>query len=102
MHQPMIDRTTTPPKKLSHWEIWYTDVIELGFKRQNIKDKIFEKQHGYEYFICCMNIGRYNLDFNPLTQEVKLYHNHWLIPDVKPITELAKLKEIITILRAEK
>ena len=37
-------------------QINYQDVIDLGFKRKNMNDHIFEQQNGYEWFLVRMKL----------------------------------------------
>jgi len=37
-------------------KINYQDVIELGFKRKNMNDHIFEQQNGYGWFLVTMKL----------------------------------------------
>ena len=51
----------------------YEEVLKLGFLRTNVKDKIFEKQNGFEYFIMSLNLGRYSFCWDVLDHTITIY-----------------------------
>ena len=60
-------------------KLHYHEAIELGFKRHEEPDEIFEKQHGYPYFIVSRIIDKNNLvEWDIETHELKLYTRHML------------------------
>lgn len=57
--------------------IHYHEAIELGFKRIETEDEVFERQHGYPYFIVNMQINKNTLvEWDIETHELKLYKKH--------------------------
>ena len=76
-------------------KLHYHEVIELGFKREEAPDKIFEEQNGYEYFIVNLNMGDYALGWDIETHEITLYKG---IDKFSTITTKSELLSLISLL----
>jgi len=54
-------------------EIKYKTVIELGFKRQNVKDDVFFDHYGYDYFIVILKLTvNFYIDWDTHTRQCRL------------------------------
>ena len=53
----------------------YADLVELGFQKMNMEDRVHLKQYGYDYFI--LYYGECDdmlyLEWSPVSREVNVY-----------------------------
>lgn len=86
----------TKPSEPEPLKLHYHEVIELGFKREEAPDKIFEEQNGYEYFIVTLNIGIYAFGWDIETHEITLYKG---IDKFSVISTKSELLSLISLLK---
>ena len=55
----------------------YSDLIELGFKKEYLTDYVHEAQSGYPYFILAYgeDTDQVCMEWSPVSREVNLYIN---------------------------
>lgn len=79
-------------------EINYSDVIKLGFKRQDVNDNVFFRQFGYGYFIVTLKISNqiyFDWDCNDRTVKLIRVDNQ---QNIKGIIEVENLKHLVKLL----
>jgi|AntRauTorcE11897_2_1112592.scaffolds.fasta_scaffold00228_50 hypothetical protein len=55
--------------------IYYKDVVELGFKRIDSYDSVWEDRHGFKYFIMSLNLTpEYTLQWDIIGKFVEVLH----------------------------
>ena len=79
----------------------YADLVELGFQKMNMEDRVHLKQYGYDYFI--LYYGECDdmlyLEWSPVSREVNVYiyaqtyRTGISLEEVKKIVELLKSEE---------
>ena len=79
----------------------YSDLVELGFQKMNMEDRVHLKQYGYDYFI--LYYGECDdmlyLEWSPVSREVNVYiyaqtyRTGISLEEVKKIVELLKSEE---------
>lgn len=82
-------------------KIDYKDLIDLGFKHENCNDSVWERIHGFGYFIVSLDIGRINFDWDIFTRKVtmnEINKDHYIIRS-KNIEDLQDLKGVLTIIK---
>jgi len=70
----------------------YTQVLDLGFKRIDVKDEIFFQQNGYHYFIVELKIGKYSFEWDTRTHEINMFKNNILIANDIPVSTIEYIK----------
>ena len=78
----------------------YSDLVELGFRKINITDKIHEKQYGYPYYVMFYGLDddQVTLEWSPVDRKCNLYLN---AHTYQTGLSLEEVKEIITHLTDE-
>lgn len=79
-------------------EITYSDVIKLGFKRQDVNDNVFFRQFGYGYFIVTLKISNqiyFDWDCNDRTVKLIRVDNQ---QSIKGTIEVENLKHLVKLL----
>ena len=79
-------------------DINYSDVIKLGFKRQDVNDNVFFRQFGYGYFIVTLKISNYiyfDWDCNDRTVKLIRVDNQ---QNIKGTIEVENLKHLVKLL----
>ena len=79
----------------------YADLVELGFQKMDMEDRVHLKQYGYDYFI--LYYGECDdmlyLEWSPVSREVNVYiyaqtyRTGISLEEVKKIVELLKSEE---------
>ena len=83
-------------------EIYYEDIINLGFSKQIISDSVFEKQQGYMYQIITLKLNNYlEIDWDMVTMEASLinFDEDGSINAKYAIKDLEELKLIIKMVK---
>ena len=71
----------------------YQDVIDLGFKRENMNDSVFESQYGYKWFLVTKKLYKGIVaEWNCNDRTVKIVR--YKKSDVKSKIEVEDLKEL--------
>ena len=87
-------------------EIWYKDVIALGFKRKIDHDDIYFDQYGYDYFRVEMKLSKKRyLDWDPVTRKVELIKwkpKDGSIFDRRELKTLEEIREVIMTFKPNK
>ena len=80
-------------------EINYSDVIKLGFKRQDVNDNVFFRQFGYGYFIVTLKISNqiyFDWDCNDRTVKLVRVDKEQTIKGRIEVQDLKHLVELLT------
>ena len=80
-------------------EINYSDVIKLGFKRQDVNDNVFFRQFGYGYFIVTLKISNqiyFDWDCNDRTVKLTRVDKEQTIKGIIEVQDLKHLVELLT------
>ena len=80
-------------------EINYSDVIKLGFTRQDLNDNVFFNQYGFGYFIVSLKINNqiyFDWDCNDRTVKMIRVDNEQSIKGVIEVQDLRHLVELLT------
>ena len=80
-------------------EINYSDVIKLGFKRQDVNDNVFLSQFGYGYFIVTLKISNqiyFDWDCNDRTVKLIRVDKEQSIKGTIEVENLKHLVELLT------
>ncbi len=78
----------------------YSDLINLGFEKVEITDKIHQSQFGYPYFILAYGEenDQVSMEWSPISREVNLYLNSHTYQTGLSLDEV---KDIIKMLTEE-
>jgi hypothetical protein len=78
----------------------YSDLINLGFEKVEITDKIHQSQFGYPYFILAYGEedDQVSMEWSPISREVNLYLNSHTYQTGLSLDEV---KDIIRMLTEE-
>jgi hypothetical protein len=82
-------------------EINYSDVIKLGFTRQDQNDNVFFNQYGFGYFIVSLKINNQlclNWDCNDRTVKLVRVDKEQIIKGAIEVQDLKHLVELLTFL----
>ena len=62
---------------MSNRKVNYSDLVELGFKKMDIDDRVHQSQYGYPYFILTYGEEdeQVSMEWSPVSREVNLYLN---------------------------
>jgi hypothetical protein len=71
------DKTIEERRKQLHPT--YDEVIEIGFKREEAEDDVFENIHGYPYFLVNYEAENFIIEWDVLSHELTLTVAHQLI-----------------------
>ncbi len=75
----------------------YSDILNLGFKRESMNDSVFFKQYGFECFYLDLKISKkYSLSWDCITHNVTLYKNS---NTFKKDLSMEQIKEYINLLK---
>lgn len=80
-------------------EINYSDVIKLGFTRQDLNDNVFFKQYGFGYFIVSLKINNqiyFDWDCNDRTVKLVRVDKEQTIKGRIEVQDLKHLVELLT------
>ena len=80
-------------------EINYSDVIKLGFTRQDLNDNVFFNQYGFGYFIVSLKINNqiyFDWDCNYRIVKMIRVDNEQSIKGVIEVQDLKHLVELLT------
>ena len=80
-------------------EINYSDVIKLGFTRQDLNDNVFFNQYGFCYFIVSLKINNqiyFDWDCNDRTVKLTRVDKEQTIKGVIEVQDLNHLVELLT------
>ena len=80
-------------------EINYSDVIKLGFTRQDLNDNVFFNQYGFGYFIVSLKINNqiyFDWDCNDRTVKMIRVDKEQTIKGVIEVQDLKHLVELLT------
>lgn len=80
-------------------EINYSDVIKLGFTRQDLNDNVFFNQYGFGYFIVSLKINNqiyFDWDCNDRTVKLTRVDKEQTIKGVIEVQDLNHLVELLT------
>ena len=80
-------------------EINYSDVIKLGFTRQDQNDNVFFNQYGFGYFIVFLKINNqiyFDWDCNDRTVKLTRVNKEQTIKGVIEVQDLKHLVELLT------
>lgn len=80
-------------------EINYSDVIKLGFTRQDLNDNVFFKQYGFGYFIVSLKINNqiyFDWDCNDRTVKLVRVDKEQTIKGAIEVQDLKHLVELLT------
>ena len=78
----------------------YSDLVELGFKKNYLDDCVHLHQYGYRYFVLAYGDcdDKVSMEWSPISREVNLYINTHLYQSCLTIDEV---KNIIDMLEDE-
>jgi hypothetical protein len=83
-------------------EVWYKDVIGLGFTEEVMNDSVFEARHGFKDSVIVKHLTRdIMIEFEKLTLECRMIRTNkeGLIVAKMPIKSYSDLEMIISFFR---
>ena len=78
----------------------YADLVELGFRKINMEDRVHLKQYGYDYFVLFYGEDDdvLTMEWSPTDREVNLYINSMTY---RTGLNLEEVKEIVRMLNVD-
>jgi hypothetical protein len=76
----------------------YSDLLDLGFKKENIRDDSHFSQFGYTYFILAYGdeaANQVTMEWSPVSREVNLYLNGHTYQKCLTLDEVKRIVEIL-------
>lgn len=70
--------------------IYYSDLMKLGFTREDVGDDVFFQQNGYGYFITSLEVGTCSFSWCENTKKVSFFNECGLTETIECLDVLSE------------